>query len=199
MKNEILNLPIDFTAINALKEELKANESKGLEASLRLGAHISFALSVWKNMPIEGITTETFIKEIFGMEKSHAYRLKKASELPEGTLEAFRTACDRREAEGKSVSRSINALLKFAQQQPEGESETESDGESESEGGESEGGETAVGKALLTLSFRGKDVGMEKNLTFRINADGSVPKQMSEQEIEFLCQLLRTSNTQGHI
>ena len=196
MKNEIMNLPIDFQGINDLKEELRVNESKGLEASLRLGAHISFALSVWKNMPIEGITTETFIKEIFGMEKSHAYRLKKASELPEGTLEAFRTACDRREAEGKSVSRSINALLKFAQSESEG---GETDGESESEGGESEGGETAVGKALLTLSFRGKDVGMEKNLTFRINADGSVPKQMSEQEIEFLCQLLRTSNTQGHI
>ena len=189
-------MPIDFQGINALKQELKANESKGLETSLRLGAHISFALSVWKNMPIEGITTETFINEVFGMEKSHAYRLKKASELPEGTLDAFRTACDRREAEGKSVSRSINALLKFAQSESEG---GETDGESESEGGESEGGETAVGKALLTLSFRGKDVGMEKNLTFRINADGSVPKQMSEQEIEFLCQLLRTSNTQGHI
>jgi hypothetical protein len=196
MKNAIMLLPIDFQGINALKEELKLNESKGLETSLRLGAHISVALQVYKTTPIEGITTETFIKEVFGMEKSHAYRLKKASELPEGTLDAFRTACDRREADGKSVSRSINALLKFAQQpETDGEGDGEGDGDGDGEGD----GETAIGKALMTLSFRGKDLGMDKNMTFRINADGSVPKQLSEQEIEFLCQLIRTSNAQGHI
>lgn len=142
--------------------------------------------------------------EVFGMSKAWFNELKNIGyiieEQPEIVAE-YLQACEEAEAEGKSVSRSVQTLLKFYKEskheQPTNESEAEG---SEAEGSEAKNSSsTAVEKVkdILTLSFAGASIGLS-NISVKIGSDGQFKTTNDAQQIgEAVSYLLKALKGSG--
>ena len=138
-------------------------------------------------MSEHGLTwsVEDFAEKVYGYKKSFMYRLVKVGGLATETIDSFNAECDRVESDGKSADRTLQGLLKYANQQTtEGEGEG---GEGEGEGGEGASVERA--KAIITFAFKGESFRMG-NVSVRLNSDGTTKTTNTIDEIRTAISIL---------
>jgi hypothetical protein len=142
--------------------------------------------------------------EVFGMSKAWFNELKNIGyiieERPE-IISDYLQACEDAESEGKSVSRSVQTLLKFYKEskheQPTNESEAEgSEAEETSEAEKPTSAAVEKVKDILTLSFAGASIGLS-NISVKIGADGQFKTSNGAAEIgaavSYLLQAMKGS------
>lgn len=182
--NSEVKQALKISEIKTAKTGLNNGQKKKFEASLTLSKLVENA-SLWfdKNkstMNEAGVTLkkEEFFEELFGFQKSFAYKLTRVAKLEQSVVDEFTDKCNAQEREGKPSDRSINALLKFAK----GDS-----GEGDGEGEES-------AKTLLTLSFKRKDINPEQNnVSVRVDSNGKATTTNTREEIELAIAYLRAA------
>lgn len=198
IETAFLNAPIvkaklNLTEVKSLKKaELNAQKKK-FSTSITLSALVKQGFEWFKSdegktaMSEHGLTwsVEDFAEKVYGYKKSFMYRLVKVGGLPTETIDSFNAECDRVEADGKSADRTLQGLLKYANQQPtEGEGEG---GEGEGEGGEGSSVERA--KAIITFAFKGETFGLG-NVSVRLNSDGTTKTTNTKEEIRHAISIL---------
>lgn len=162
---------------------VKSNEAKKLTTSVsdlgakRLSATLSLAKIVsdgldWFNLPETKeqlkaleikMNVDEFVQQTYGFQKSFAYKLKRAAEIPAELVEEY-LASDIEE-------RSLSSLLGFAKAKEEAAVESlEGEGGGESEG---EGGGESDEKSPIFVSLSVTDENGQKS-TIRIRRDGKV-------------------------
>jgi hypothetical protein len=187
---------LNLTAINRLKSTLSNGQKKKFDATLELAQQVNKSLEWFKSkegkatMSEEGIswTTEEFANKVFGWQKSYFYKLVKAANVADETVDTFKLQCDTIERGGGSVERSIENLLKYAKQS---ESSNSEGGQGEGEG-EGEGATVAANvPTIFTLSYKTEN----GNVAVRIDANGNVKTTNSNAEIDAAIQFLLQSIT----
>lgn len=116
---------VNFNRVQTLLSTVSDSKKKKFDASIELSravkkAHTWFNSEEGKQVFLtEGIAwnTEMMFGKVFGWNKSFAFKMLKVGALTEENSQVvtkFKRECTRLEGEGESVSRSIEALLKFA-------------------------------------------------------------------------------------
>jgi hypothetical protein len=132
-----------LTEIRAAQRVEANGHKKRFTQSLELGKLLS-ASATWFFSPEgqraaaeDGITwnREDFAVKVGGRTKSDFYKLVKAATHPEEVVTEYIAQCDRLEAEGQRVKRSIEELNKFAKLA----AAAQAGGQGEGEGGQGEG------------------------------------------------------------
>lgn len=109
---------LNITEYNKLSRSIETAQKKKFYTSLKLGAIITQGIETFKkdetfkeSMSANGITwsIEDFINNVYGIQKSFAYKVSKASKHEQVVLEAFEQF-----AEEQKVSLSIAEFNKFA-------------------------------------------------------------------------------------
>ena len=199
IETAFLNAPIvkaklNLTEVKSLKKaELNAQKKK-FSTSITLSALVKQGFDWFKSeegktaMSEHGLTwsIEDFAEKVYGYKKSFMYRLVKVGGLPTETIDSFNAECDRVESDGKSADRTLQGLLKYANQQP-------TDGEGEGGEGEGEGGEGSVerAKVVLTLSLKGEQFGMG-NVSARVLSSGELKTTNTPEEILTAISILKS-------
>ena len=166
---------VNFNRVQTLLSTVSDSKKRKFDASIELSkavkkAHTWFNSEEGKQVFLtEGITwnTEIMFGKVFGWNKSFAFKMLKAGGLTEENSQVvtkFKRECTRLEGEGESVSRSIEALLKFAKA-------TEENGE------EAEVQTRVDVKYVFTMK---SDSG---NISVRVMADGEVKTTNNGDEI----------------
>ena len=167
-------------------------DKKAFDNVINMAVMVNEALTWWK---AEGKAmakkvgyspdSEQFAKDMYGFQKSYMYKLARAGALPTETIENFKLACDTDEKNGGRPSRSLEALLKWANDKNESEGEGE---------GEGEGDESVSQKPVITFTCRLADLGVsDKNVSLRVGMDGSVTTTASAEDIEKAIAILTTA------
>jgi len=198
IETAFLNAPIvkaklNLSEVKSLKKaELNAQKKK-FSTSITLSALVKQGFDWFKSeegktaMSEHGLTwsIEDFAEKVYGYKKSFMYRLVKVGGLPTETIDSFNAECDRVESDGKSADRTLQGLLKYANQQP-------TEGEGEGGDGEGEGGEGASverAKAIITFAFKGETFGLG-NVSVRLNSDGTTKTTNTIDEIRTAISIL---------
>lgn len=189
----IVKAKLNLTNIKHLrKQELNAQKKK-FSVSLEIAKMVKDGFDWFKSeegktaMSEHGLewTASDFAEKVYGYKKSFMYRLVKVGGLATETIDSFNAECDRVESDGKTADRTLQGLLKYANQQPtEGEGEG---GDGEGEGGEGANVERA--KAIITLAFKGESFGLG-NVSVRLNSDGEVKTTNTKEEIKHAISIL---------
>jgi hypothetical protein len=167
-------------------------------SKLVLKAHEWFASDEGKAVfREEGVSwsNEEFGKKVFGWQKSYFYKVLKAGKLPQETIDLFNTKCDEAEAEGQEPNRTLEGLLKFAR----AAAETEGSGKGEGEGSGSEEGEDSTPEVevrtatVFTMSFKAADLDLGRNVSVRVDANGTVTTQNSDEELLFALSFIKAA------
>lgn len=145
----------------------------------------------------EGVSwsNEEFGNKVFGWQKSYFYKVLKAGKLPQEIIDLFSTKCDIAEAEGQEPNRTLEGLLKFAR----AAAETEGSGKGEGEGSGSEDGEEGGAEVevrvptILTFSFKASDLELGRNVSVRVDANGTVTTQNSDEELSLALEYLKAA------
>jgi hypothetical protein len=185
---------LNLTEVKRLQSTLSNGAKSRLAKSLELAALVTRGAEWFKSQEGKtafaeaGVTwtTEEFFLKTYGMQKSFAYKLLRASAVESPVVEAFNTACDESEREGKGSDRSIAGLLKFAKSAQEGGSEGEEGGEGEQSAERSQ--------TIFTLSFKRSVLeDTAKNVSVRVDANGQPTTTNSREEIEAAIAFLRAA------
>jgi hypothetical protein len=205
--NNLLPIESALLSTSTIKNALNLTEVKRIQSTLSNGAKSRLAKSLelaalvtrgaeWFSseegrsaFAQAGVTwsKEEFFLKTYGMQKSFAYKLLRASAIETAVVEQFNTACDEAEREGKSTDRSIAGLLKFAK----GSQATEEGGGEGEEGGE---GQPSVERSqtIFTLSFKSSVLDdTTKNVSVRVDANGQPTTTNTREEIERAIKFLR--------
>lgn len=145
----------------------------------------------------EGVSwnTEEFAEKAYGYKKSYFYKLTRAAAGID-LLETFEQKCAEAESEGLKPKRTLEGFLSFIKASNEANEGGEGEG---GEGGEGEGEATepsveTTAPTILTFSFKAKEIGGERNVAVRIDANGQVTTSNTPEEvanaIAFLTQCL---------
>lgn len=135
-------------------------------------------------------TSEDFAAKVFGWQKSYFYKVVKAGKLEEEKVELFNKLCNEAEAQGHSAARTLEGLLKWAK--ADAEQAAQGDGDSD---GDEDGAEASVTreKTILTLSFKGQELGLEHNVALRMGANGELTTTATKEQIEFVLDLIKAA------
>jgi hypothetical protein len=182
-----------------LKAEGNAQKQKfaktlGL-AKIALQAHAWFNSEEGKAIFSEaGVTwtAEDFAGKVFGWQKSYFYKVVKAGKLEEAKVERFNELCNEAEAQGHATNRSLEGLLKWAKADAEQAAQADGDGDGEGDGDGAEAS-VAVTKTILTLSFKGRDMGLEANVALRIDSEGKLTTTATREQIELALALIQST------
>ncbi len=193
---------LSLTEVKRLQSTLSNGAKSRLAKTLELAALVArgaewFASEEGKRTFTEaGVTwsKEDFFLKTYGFQKSFAYKLTRAAVISQEVVDAFNTACDEAEGNGKPTDRSLAGLLKFAKGQPSEGDTTEGGGGEGEEGGE---GQPSVERSqtIFTMSFkRSVFEDTAKNVSVRIETGGGqteVKTTNTREEIEFAIAFLR--------
>jgi hypothetical protein len=181
------------TEFNAVSKSLETSSQKKFNASVEMAKIVAQGIQ-WADSPegqlvfeSEGLkwSKEELFKKTYGFQKSFGYKLLKVAKLNDEVITEFNTICDN----DRNASRSIENLLKWCAS----DVTTNDSGDTEGDGGEGEVGQ----KAVFTLSFKSKEVlGSDKNVAFRVNADGEVVTKNTMKEIEQAIAWLQSQLTE---
>ncbi|QGH72877.1 MAG: hypothetical protein [Podoviridae sp. ctrTa16] len=211
----LLNSPVvkqglNLTKIRTLQTSIANGKKKRFSQTIELSQVVVSAFNWFKSdagkqtFEDSGViwNAEDFALKVFGWQKSYFYKVVKAGELPETTVNRFNNLCNELEEQGEDVNRSLEGLLKWAAQNPntgteQADSDTEDeDGSEDGEGGEGgEGGETMPetrAKAFVTFTVKKEISGLDKNVSVRILEDGTIKTANSPEDIETAVRLFMT-------
>jgi hypothetical protein len=194
LTNSAIKTALNLTEVKRLQSTLSNGAKSRLAKSLELATLVSrgaewFSSEEGRSVFAQaGVTwsKEEFFLKTYGMQKSFAYKLLRASAVQSPVVEAFNNACDEAEREGKGSDRSIAGLLKFAKTTEEGGGEGE-------EGGE---GQPSVERSqtIFTLSFKRSVLeDTAKNVSVRVDMSGQPTTTNTRQEIEAAIAFLRAA------
>jgi hypothetical protein len=186
---------LNTASIKSMALNISKADKKTFDNVINMAVMVNEALTWWKAegkalAKAEGYTpdSEQFAKDMYGFQKSYMYKLARAGALPQETINNFKLACDADEKSGGRPSRSLEALLKWANEKNESEG-----GEGEGEG-EGEGDESISQKPVITFTCRLADLGVsDKNVSLRVAMDGSVITSSSTEDIEKAIAILTTA------
>lgn len=196
LNNPIVKQGLQLAEVNKLRKAVVVSEKKTFSDTLKLGVIMGQGLEWFKSEDSQAIfneegvtwTTEEFAMKVFGYGKSFFHRVIKASKVNEEIVEKFLTKCDELEAQGKSVQRGVDALIKFAKAVEENTTEGGEEGE-----GEGDAEVETREETLLTLAFKGKLVGQENNVSVRLNLNGDCKSTNTKAEIELAIAMLQNA------
>ena len=185
---------LNTASIKSMALNISKADKKAFDNVINMAVMVNEALTWWK---AEGKAmakkvgyspdAEQFAKDMYGFQKSYMYKLARAGALPQETINNFKLACDADEKNGGRPSRSLEALLKWANEK----NESEGEGEGEGEGDESE---SVSQKPVITFTCRLADLGVsDKNVSLRVGMDGSVTTTASAEDIEKAIAILTTA------
>ena len=183
-----------ITEFNAISKTLETSSQKKFNACIEMSKIVASAIQ-WADSPdgqlvfeSEGLkwSKDELFRKAFGFQKSFGYKLIRVAKLNDEVIQEFNALCDN----DRNASRSIESLLKWCASDV-----TANDG-GDTEGDSGEGSEVGQ-KAVFTLSFKAKEVlGSDKNIAFRVNADGEVVTKNSPQEIAQAIEWLKSQLTE---
>tara|TARA_Y100000004_G_scaffold172806_1_gene210042 strand:+ start:53378 stop:54103 length:726 start_codon:yes stop_codon:yes gene_type:complete len=116
---------VNFNRINGLLTTLSDSKKAKFDITVKLSKEVYKSFN-WFNsdsgkeeMRIAGISmnAEQFGNKIFGWKKSYFYKMVKLGKVAEeqrGLITRFKTECTRLESQGENVSRSLENMLKYA-------------------------------------------------------------------------------------
>jgi hypothetical protein len=143
----------------------------------------------------EGVSwsNEEFGKKVFGWKKSYFYKVLKAGKLPQETIDLFSTKCDEAEAEGQEPNRTLEGLLKFARAASEnaGSGKGEGDDSGNEEGEDSSPAVEVRTPTIFTMSFKAADLDLGRNVSVRVDTNGTVTTQNSDEELLFALSFIK--------
>jgi len=124
---------VNFNEIFSLQSQVSNAKKSKFEKSLKLAKLVNQAM-IWYSKAetkqqltengIEWQTTEIFINRVFGWQKSFGYKMVKAGKLQvdnQPIVTKFKRMCTTNERNGEDTKRTIEALLKFANAEKNGE------------------------------------------------------------------------------
>ena len=183
-----------ITEFNAISKTLETSSQKKFNACIEMSKIVASAIQ-WADSPdgqlvfeSEGLkwSKDELFRKVFGFQRSYGYKLIRVAKLNDEVIQEFNALCDN----DRNASRSIESLLKWCASDV-----TANDG-GDTEGDSGEGSEVGQ-KAVFTLSFKAKEVlGSDKNIAFRVNADGEVVTKNSPQEIAQAIEWLKSQLTE---
>jgi len=184
--------------ITSLLSKIGKADRTSFDYTLAMATMVADALAWWKAEGKEsakamGYTpnAEQFAIDQYGFQKSFMYKLAKVGAMPQETIANFKLACDTDEQNGGRPTRSIEALIKWANATP-----NEEGGEDGEEGGE-EGAEIKQ-KPIVTFTGRLADLGLsDKNLSLRIDADGNITTTSTAEQIAQAVAILQSALSQS--
>ena len=137
-------------------------------------------------------TADDFAGKVFGWQKSYFYKVVKAGKIDEAKVERFNELCNEAEAQGHATARTLEGLLKWAKADAEQAAQSGGDGDGEGDGDGAEASVTRA-KAILTLSFKGQELGLEHNVALRIDTEGKLITTATKEQIEFVLDLIKST------
>ena len=193
LNNPIVKQGLQLSEVTKLQKAVVVSQKKKFADTLKLASVVSQGFEWFKSDDAKAIfteegvtwTTDEFAQKVFGYQKSFFHKLVRASKVEDEIVERFVTKCDELEAQGESVKRGVDALLKFANAVEENASE-EGEGEGEAEVETRE-------ETLLTFAFKGKLVGQENNVSVRMNMSGECKSTNTKAEIELAIAMLQSA------
>ncbi|QDP58999.1 MAG: hypothetical protein GOVbin1678_41 [Prokaryotic dsDNA virus sp.] len=129
---------VNFNRINGLLTTLSDSKKAKFDITVKLSKEVYKSFN-WFNsdsgkeeMRIAGISmnAEQFGNKIFGWKKSYFYKMVKLGTVAEeqrGLITRFKTECTRLESQGENVSRSLENMLKYANDSARSTSESGED------------------------------------------------------------------------
>ena len=160
---------INFDTIFNLRDSVKDAKKTKFEKSLKLAKLVNQSVQ-WFNSTetkqlledngIDWSNTEVFFNNVYGWQKSFGYKMVKAGKLQEDQqtiVTKFKRQCTQAENNGEDANRSIEALLKFAKAEENGE-ETE----------------VTRAKTYATFSLAKDGINGESGVSIRLTDDGVV-------------------------
>lgn len=202
LRNSAVKNGLNLTAISRVQRAVTNAKKQKFNKTLEMSKLVKDAFDWYTSdegksiFEEEGISwsNQEFFEKVFGWQKSFAYKVLKAGNLDDATVERFTELCDNAESEGHQVKRSLEALLKFAKQSEESTAEG---GEGEGEGGEGEEPQVeVVVPTAFTMSFKASlfDESL-RNVALRVDTEGNVTTSATDEEIkialEWLNQMLQ--------
>ena len=196
LNNPIVKQGLQLSEVTKLQKAVVTNQKKSFDDTLKLGVIMGQGLEWFKSDDSQAIfneegvtwTTEEFAQKVFGYGKSFFHRVIKASKVDASIVEKFHEKCDELEAQGKSVHRGVDALIKFAKAVEENATEGGEEGE-----GDADAEVETREETLLTLAFKGKLVGQENNVSVRLNMSGECKSTNTKAEIELAIAMLQNA------
>ena len=203
IEQNFLNLPqvkqaINLTEINRAKANVNNAQKRKFDHTLKMAKLVSQANAWFESeegkalFAEEGIqwSKEDFGMKVFGWQKSYFYKVVKVGSLDQRIIDAFNEMCER---QGNDANRSLAELLKFSREvdlDSLGEDATAEDiAEAIEEAAEErESAAEQRPETICTLSFKGLPSG--KNLSLRIDAEGNLITNNSEDDINHVLALI---------
>lgn len=168
---------INFDTAIEVRQSITNSKKEKFNKSLQLGEYIHKSLEWYgtadakQHLSDSGVdfgTTEEFINRVFGMQKSFAYKLRKAYRVKidsPNVLTKYKRACTTAENNGSDSERSIAGLLKFAKAEQNGDEAN-----------------VQRAKTYATFSIAKEGVNGEKGFSVRLTEDGIVSSGTIEDE-----------------
>ena len=175
---------LNLSSVDKLKTNIDNAQKRKFDNTLQLAEIVAKSFEWFKSENGKALCQENGIKwnseqfafKVYGYQKSFFYKLVKASEIDDETIQRFKAKCEEIEQRNEKSQRNLDSLLRFAKD------ETCLDGENED-------GENDKAETIFTLAFKS-----ETNVSVRINSESKLETKNSKEEIlkaiEFLQGLL---------
>ena len=189
---------LNLTELKKLqKAEANAQKSK-FGKSLAFSKAVSAAHAWFKSPDAKQLfaeagvtwTMEDFAQKVFGFDKPWMMKLVKAAAVDDEKIARFNELCNEAEANNLKANRTIAGLNKWIK--ASAEAEANGDGSGEADGDSAEASVTRA-KAILTLAFKGQELGLEHNVSLRIDAEGKLISTATKEQIEFVLDLIKST------
>jgi hypothetical protein len=200
LTNEAVAQGLNLTELKKLlKAEQNAQKSK-FAKSLALSKGIAQAHAWFKSPEAKALFNEAgvtwtmsdFALKVFGFDKSWMMKMVKAASLEDAKVERFIELCNEAESSNHATNRTIAGLLSWAKASEEQAAQADGDGDGEGDGDGAEAS-VAVSKTILTLSFKGREMGLEANVALRIDNEGKLTTTATKEQIELALALIQSS------
>lgn len=203
LSNEAVAQGLNLTELKKLqKAEANAQKSK-FSKSLAFSKAVAAAHAWFKSPEAKQLfaeagvtwTMDDFAEKLFGFQKSWMMKLVKAAAVEEDKVARFNELCNEAEANGFTANRTIaglNEWVKASNNNAEQAAEADGDEDGETDGDSAEAS-VARAKTILTLSFKGQELGLEHNVALRIESDGKLVTTATKEQIEFVLDLIKST------
>lgn len=197
LSNANVQTALNLREIRTAQRTITNGQKKKFEQTLALSKLVLNAVNWFQSEEgkticnEEGIswTNEEIGNKVFGWQKSFFYKVLKAAKIDAEIIETFKTKCTEAENNNQDANRSLEGLIKFANQTETVSEANGNEGENEDEQSEAE---IEIRTAtIFTLTFK-TDSG---NVSVRINQNMDVKTTNSYEQInEAITFLLQTIN-----
>ena len=200
LSNEAVAQGLNLTELKKL-QKAEQNAQKGkFGKSLAFGKAVATAHAWFKSPEAKQLfaeagvtwTMEDFAQKVFGFGKSWMMKLVNAAAVQEDKVARFNELCNEAESRNLATYRTIAGLLSWAKASEEQAAQSGGDGDGEGDGDGAEAS-VAVTKTILTLSFKGREMGLEANVALRIYSEGKITTTATKEQIELALALIQSS------